>query len=38
MVVFVRHALLLRGVGLDVNDVTDAVGDEEGREFDRTML
>ena len=38
MVVFVRHALLLSGIGLDVNDVADAVGDEEGREFYRTML
>ena len=38
MVVFVGHTLLLGSVGLDVNDITDMVGDEVCREVDLTMF
>ena len=38
MVVFVRHALLLGSVGLDVNNVTNPVVKEVCREFDVTLL
>lgn len=32
------HTLLLRRVGLDVDDVTNTVGREEGRHVDSAML
>lgn len=32
------HTLLLRRVGLDVNDVTNSVGDEEGGDVGGTVL
>jgi hypothetical protein len=38
VVVFVGHTLLLRGVGLNVDNVADAVRDEERREFDHAIL
>ena len=38
MVIFVRHALLLGSVGLDVNNVTDLIVDEVRRKFDETLL
>ena len=38
MVEFVWHALLLRSICLDVDDVADAVGDEVGGELDETLL
>ena len=38
MVELVGHALLLSGVGLDVNNVADAVLDEEGGELDLAVL
>jgi len=38
MVVFVGHALLLGGVGLDVDDIADAVVDEVCREFHGAVL
>ena len=38
MVVLVGHTLLLCCVGLDVNDVSYAVVDEECRQFNGTML
>ena len=38
VVVFVGHALLLCSVGLDVDDVADAVLDEVCRQFNGAML
>ena len=38
MVVFMGHTLLLSGVGLDVDDVADAVVDEVCRQFNGAVL
>ena len=38
MVVLVGHALLLRGISLDVNDVTNAVVGEVRRQLDGAVL
>jgi hypothetical protein len=38
MVIFVGHALLLRSVGLDINDISYMVVDEESRQLNGTML
>jgi hypothetical protein len=38
VVVFVGHAFLLGSVGLDVDDVADAVVDEVRRQFHGAML
>lgn len=38
MVVFVRHALLLRSICLDIDDVTNPKVNEVRREFDETLL
>ena len=37
VVVLVRHTLLLSGVGLDVDDISDLVDLEVGRERDHTL-
>jgi hypothetical protein len=38
VVVLVRHTLLLSGVGLDVDDISDSVNLEVGREGDHTLV
>jgi len=38
MVVFMRHTALLSSIGLDIDDVSDMVGDEVGGELDLPML
>jgi hypothetical protein len=38
VVVLVRHTLLLGGVGLDVNNVSDLVHPEEGGEGDHSLV
>ena len=38
MVVFVGHTLLLCGIGLDVNDVSNTVVDEEGGQLDGAVV
>ena len=38
VVVFVGHTLLLCGISLDIDDVSYAVVDEVGRQFDGAMI
>lgn len=38
MVIFVGHALLLRSVCLDINDISYMIVDEESRQFNGTMF
>jgi hypothetical protein len=38
MVIFVGHALLLRSVGLDINDISYMVVDEESRQLNGTVF
>jgi hypothetical protein len=38
MIIFVRHALLLRSICLDINDISYMVIDEESRQLNRTVF
>ena len=38
MVVLVRHTLLLGSVRLDIDDISNAVGDQVGGQLNRTVL
>lgn len=38
MVVFVWHTLLLGSIGLDINDIANAVFGQEGGQLNGTML
>ena len=38
MIEFVRHALLLSGVGLDIDNVSYSISDEVGGQLNGTML
>lgn len=38
MIELVRHSLLLRCIGLDVNDIPNTVGNHECREFNWAMF
>ena len=38
MVVFMGHTLLLGSVGLDINDISDAVGNEVGGHLHGAMV
>jgi hypothetical protein len=38
MVVLVGHTLLLGGIGLDIDDISDTVVDEESRELSGAAL
>jgi hypothetical protein len=38
MVVFVRHAFLLRGVGFDINNIADTIGHKVRRHLNEAMF
>lgn len=38
MVVFIWHTLLLRGVGFDVDDISDLVNSQEGGKGDHSLV